>query len=108
MQDQRQLDLRERIAVVTGASGGFGAESARALADAGAKVVFVGRDEARLRPLAEELGDRAAVVEGDVSKTGEADRDVEAVVAELAGQDRDWPSMDLRLRHELARGGFDV
>ena len=94
MQDQRQLDLRERIAVVTGASGGFGAESARALADAGAKVVFVGRDEARLRPLAEELGDRAAVVE--------------AVVAELAGQDRDWPSMDLRLRHELARGGFDV
>ena len=36
MQDQRLLDLRERVAVVTGASGSFGAESARALAGAGA------------------------------------------------------------------------
>ena len=64
MQDQRLLDVRERIAVVTGASGGFGAESARALAGAGAKIVLVGRDEARLRPLAEELADGATVVGG--------------------------------------------
>ena len=63
MQDQRLLDLRERIAVVTGATGGFGAESACALAGAGTKVVLVGREEARLRPLAVELGDRAAIVE---------------------------------------------
>ena len=82
MQDQRLLDLRDRIAVVTGASGGFGAESARALAGAGAKVVLVGRDEARLRPLAKELGDRAAIIEGDVSKKGEANRVVEAVIAD--------------------------
>ncbi len=87
MQDQRLLDLRERIAVVTGASGGFGAESARALAGAGAKVVLVGRDEARLRPLAEELGDRAVVVEGDVSKPGEADRVLETVVADYGRLD---------------------
>jgi NAD(P)-dependent dehydrogenase (short-subunit alcohol dehydrogenase family) len=82
MQDQRLLDLRERVAVVTGASGSFGAESARALAGAGAKVVLVGREEARLRPLTEEFGDRVAVLEGNVSKAGEADRIVEMVVAD--------------------------
>ena len=82
MQDQRLLDLREQVAVVTGASGGFGAESARVLAGAGAKVVLTGRDDTRLHPLAEELGNRAAIIEGDVSKKDEADRIVRAVVAD--------------------------
>ncbi len=83
MQDQRLLDLRDRVAVITGASGGFGAESARALAEAGARTVLVGREEARLRLLAKEIGDhRAAIVEGDISKKGEADRIAEAVVAD--------------------------
>ena len=82
MSNQRLLDLRERVAVVTGASGGFGAESARNLAEAGARIVLVGREEARLRPLAEEIGDRATTVEGDVSKRGEPDRIVDAAVAD--------------------------
>ena len=82
MQDQRPLDLRDRVAVVTGASGGFGSESARNLADAGARVVLVGRAEARLRPLAEAIGDRATMVEGDVSIAGAAERLVGAVVAD--------------------------
>ena len=38
MQDQQPFDLRDRIAIVTGASGGFGAESARALAGARART----------------------------------------------------------------------
>jgi NAD(P)-dependent dehydrogenase (short-subunit alcohol dehydrogenase family) len=67
--------------MVTGASGGFGAESARALAGIGAEVILVGREEARLRPLAEEIGNRAAVVEGDVSKKDEPERIVDAAVA---------------------------
>jgi 3-oxoacyl-[acyl-carrier protein] reductase len=87
MQDQQLFNLQERIAVVTGASGGFGAESPRALARAGAKVVLIGRDRTRLHPLAEELGDRVAVVEGDVSKKDEADRLVEAVAADHGSLD---------------------
>ena len=79
---EQLFDLQGRVSVVTGASGGFGAESARTLAGVGAKVVLVSRDNARLRSLTEELGDSAAIVEGDVSKEGEADRIAKAVVAD--------------------------
>ncbi len=77
MEAQDIFNLQGNVALVTGASGGFGGASARALVNAGANVVLVGREQERLRPLAEELGERATVVEGDVSKEGEPDRIVE-------------------------------
>lgn len=75
------LNLEGRVGLVTGASGGFGAAIARALAGAGAGVVLVGRAAGRLRPLVEELGDRATAVEGDVSRADEAPRIVAEAVA---------------------------
>jgi NAD(P)-dependent dehydrogenase (short-subunit alcohol dehydrogenase family) len=42
------VDLRGKIAVVTGASTGLGLETARALASVGAQVVLAGRDAARI------------------------------------------------------------
>ena len=47
--------LEGRSVVVTGASSGIGAETARALARAGASLTIGARREARLRTLAEEL-----------------------------------------------------
>jgi len=49
------LDLSGRAAIVTGASSGIGVATARALAEAGADVVAVGRDETRLRRCADEV-----------------------------------------------------
>ncbi len=46
------VDLRGKIAVVTGASAGLGLETARALASVGAQVVLAGRDSARIEAAA--------------------------------------------------------
>jgi 3-oxoacyl-(acyl-carrier-protein) reductase len=56
------FDLTGKTALVTGASGGIGAEIARALHRAGATVALSGTREAPLKALADELGPRAHIV----------------------------------------------
>src|SRR5215470_14699521 len=76
--------LENKVAVVVGASRGFGRGIAEAFAGAGAKVVAVARDtsalDARLHPLAADATD--AVVAGKV--LGEYRPDVLALVAGAA------------------------
>jgi short-subunit dehydrogenase len=65
--------LAGRVAIVTGASSGIGLATAKALADAGARLVLVSRSEARLRAAAENVARSAGgghfplVFPGDVS-----------------------------------------
>ncbi|MCX5344569.1 SDR family oxidoreductase [Streptomyces atratus] len=59
--------------VVTGAGGGIGAALARRFAAEGARVVVNDLDEARIKPLAEEIGGTA--VTGDASQIVDAARD---------------------------------
>ncbi|MFB6228861.1 MAG: SDR family oxidoreductase [Halobacteriales archaeon] len=62
--------LEEATAIVTGASSGIGAATARALADRGARVTLSARREERLREVAadvENAGGEALVVTADVT-----------------------------------------
>jgi NAD(P)-dependent dehydrogenase (short-subunit alcohol dehydrogenase family) len=59
------MDLRGRSAVVAGGAGGLGAATVRRLVASGAGAVVLDPDVERAELLADELGDRAAVVVGD-------------------------------------------
>ncbi len=64
------MNLDERVAIVTGGSRGIGLAVAGRLAQAGARVVLCGRDEARAEDAAQKLRDNGgdvAAVRADVS-----------------------------------------
>ncbi|MEA2298375.1 MAG: hypothetical protein QOF77_1311 [Solirubrobacteraceae bacterium] len=82
--------LEGTVALVTGASSGIGAASARELAGRGAAVGLAARRRDRLEELAEEIvsgGGRAVAVETDVTDRAQAEAAVEAVVAEFGRLD---------------------
>jgi ribitol 2-dehydrogenase len=61
-------NLKDRTAVVTGASSGIGRSYARALSSAGANVVLVGRNSERLAAVANELPREALAISGDIAE----------------------------------------
>lgn len=61
------FDLEDKCALVTGATGGIGGDIARALHAQGAIVGLSGRNEEKLKALAEELGGPTYVFPADLS-----------------------------------------
>ncbi|MDJ0665391.1 MAG: SDR family NAD(P)-dependent oxidoreductase, partial [Acidimicrobiia bacterium] len=77
------FSLKDKVALVTGASKGIGADLARALAAAGAQVALAARDEAKLHTVAAEIaaaGGEAATVAMDVSDVASIEAGVAAAV----------------------------
>ncbi|MBD0320735.1 MAG: SDR family NAD(P)-dependent oxidoreductase [Gemmatimonadetes bacterium] len=81
--------MEDKVCVVTGATGGFGGATARALASRGATVLLVARDAVRGGALREEIAratgnDRVRLVRADLSSQAE----VRAAAAEIAAYPR--------------------
>jgi 3-oxoacyl-[acyl-carrier protein] reductase len=72
------MDLKQAKVLVTGGSSGIGKETARLLIAGGAKVAISGRDETKLKRVAEELG--AVAIQGDVSDPAHAQRMVSETI----------------------------
>ena len=72
------LDLRNRIAIITGASAGIGKACAEAFGAAGASLVLAARRQGRLKDLADTLkarfGTKSLLLELDVRDRGAVDR----------------------------------
>jgi NAD(P)-dependent dehydrogenase (short-subunit alcohol dehydrogenase family) len=89
------IDLSGRVALVTGASSGLGAQFARTLAQAGAAVVLAGRRTDRLKELRAEIeahdGD-AHVVELDVT-------DVDSIKAAVAHAETEVGTLDILINN---------
>jgi NAD(P)-dependent dehydrogenase (short-subunit alcohol dehydrogenase family) len=84
------FDLHGRTAVVTGATRGLGRAFARALAEAGADIVVVGRDGAAAREVEDELsavGVQSLTVLADVTQRADVERVLAATVERFGRAD---------------------
>ncbi|MBP0649713.1 SDR family NAD(P)-dependent oxidoreductase, partial [Mycobacterium tuberculosis] len=81
------FDLSNRVALVTGATGGIGGAIAKALHAQGATVALSGTRAAVLEELANELGERAMVFPANLADRGSVDALVPAVEAALGRVD---------------------
>jgi len=81
------MDLSGKTALITGASRGIGADTARAFAQAGARVALVARSAEPIAELAGEIGPAAIAIPCDTSRFWEMNQAVEACVSEHGGLD---------------------
>ena len=79
--------LKDKVAIVTGASGGIGLATSKLLAEAGARVLAVDKDEAQLSELYDPMGDSFAWHACDVADEGSAAAYVNAAIARFGGVD---------------------
>ncbi len=107
--------LDEKVALVTGASGGIGAAIAQMLHARGAIVALSGTRRDALESVAAQLGDRCFVCPGDLRDAAEPDALVEAaeqaagplaILVNNAGMTRDI--LALRMRDEDWQAVIDV
>lgn len=82
------IDMKDKVALVTGATAGFGAATAEALLAAGARVIATGRRTERLDALASRHAGRVHPLVLDV-------RDRAAIAAAIGGLPPAWAAVDV-------------
>ena len=81
------LGLKDRVAVITGASYGLGEAMAQRLVNEGARVVICARGEEKLNRTAQALGPNAYAIQADVSKAADITQLFDRTVKEFGKLD---------------------
>jgi NADP-dependent 3-hydroxy acid dehydrogenase YdfG len=103
--------LADRVAVVTGASAGIGAATARRLAELGARVALLARRADRLDDLVAEIrkaGGEAVAVTADIADRASVQAAADRVAAELGGADLVVNAAGTYLPGPIADGAADA
>ncbi len=79
--------MSDKVLLITGASSGIGAETARRAVDAGWRVALFARNEDKLTALADEIGDAALAVPGDVTELSALEEAVDRAVSRFGRLD---------------------
>ncbi len=85
-----EVELKNKIALVTGASSGIGRATALKFAGAGARVALIGRDGEALEAVAGEIaksGGESFVIAADVTREADAERAIAGTVERFGGLD---------------------
>lgn len=90
---------------ITGASSGIGAATARAATEAGWNVALMARSTGKLADLADNLGDNALVVAGDVTRESELADAVSKTVARFGGIDACFANAGRGMKKPGTEGG---
>lgn len=79
------MNIKNKVAIVTGGASGLGEATVRALVASGAKVMILDRDEAKAAALTAELGDNVASSVADVTDEASVQAAVDKTVALFSG-----------------------
>ena len=87
------MRLKDKVAIVTGAASGFGAEIAHQYVLEGAKVAVADINAAGAKAVADAIGENAIAVTCDVTKRADIDALVAATVAQFG-------RLDIVIKHD--------
>ncbi len=99
--------LESKVVIITGASSGIGAATARLLAQHGAKVVLAARSTDKIRALAKELGDNALAVTTDVTKAKSVVALIEKTVKHFGKLDVLFANAGIYIPGQVSEGNPD-
>ena len=99
--------LTGKVIIITGASSGIGAATARALAHCGCRIALAARSADRLAALAEELGPDTLAVPTDVTQSADAARLVEQTLERFGRVDAFFANAGIFLRGPVMDSGPD-
>ncbi|MEZ4662894.1 MAG: SDR family oxidoreductase [Caldilineaceae bacterium] len=100
--------LSNKVIIITGASSGIGAATARALAGLGAKLTLAARSTDKLNALVAELGANTLAIPTDVTQGGDIVNMVEQTVAHFGRVDVLFANAGIYIPGQVAEGDPDA